>query len=146
MKTLTLVALFLLLALGVGFAQNNTAKAQKCPPKKSCTTPTPTVTPVPSPSPCICAPSVVSGQVVDNVGAPIANAKITSVDLASGYSWDVYTDSFGFFTIPGLHTGNAYAFYAEAPGYIFDHEPRQPTDSPQVFTVLQDTSILFKAN
>lgn len=70
------------------------------------------------------APASVSGRVSDGNGKGLANVRLTVMDTISGETRIVSTNSFGFYKIPGLGSGNAYIITAEHKRYTFQNNPR----------------------
>ena len=60
--------------------------------------------------------ATISGQVTDNQGAVIPNAKITATETTTGVSTPVVTNSVGYYTVTNLNVGN-YSLAVEAQGF-----------------------------
>jgi hypothetical protein len=60
--------------------------------------------------------SAVLGFVRDSTGAPIANSKITLVNVSTGITTAATTDNDGHFQFPDVHVGR-YKVTASAPGF-----------------------------
>ena len=80
----------------------------------------------------------IQGQVTNESGAPMANAKVTVTDTRTGASNDITADSQGLFSAQNLTTGGPYTVTATADGY-----QGQTVDT--IFTSLQGpTELTFK--
>jgi hypothetical protein len=60
--------------------------------------------------------STIAGQVTDNAGKPVANARITVVHTPSGTRSVTTTDGGGFYNLRGLRVGGPYTVTAESAG------------------------------
>jgi len=77
----------------------------------------------------------IQGQVTNESGAPLANAKVTVTDTRTGASRDITPDAHGLFSAQNLTTGGPYSVTATADGY-----QGQTVDT--IFTSLQGATEL----
>lgn len=85
------------------------------------------------------APASITGKVADISGRGISGVKIRIADTISGESRTVTTNSFGYYRIPELTSGNAYIITAEHKRYTFQNSPR-------LVQLFEDEDIQFTAD
>jgi hypothetical protein len=69
------------------------------------------------------AESTIAGRALDSNGRPISRVVMTVTD-AAGAARSVMTNTFGYYSLPGLNAGETYTLTAQHKRFLFPDSPR----------------------